>query len=146
MLKIMPLEACYPMTRMVLTYMGCLIKSITSKSDLIGSLGGLELESDLQKSSSEVMSKMSLSVGGVGNVVAHYGFPNGVGTVAGEHPSGEHPSRTLLVRNINCSVEDSELRTLLVWGFLSGHVASLTDNNVAMFYSLQNLWDQCKSR
>lgn len=41
-----------------------------------------------------------------------YTFSNGVGTVAGEHPYGEHPSRTLFVRNINSNVEDSELRAL----------------------------------
>ncbi|EFJ16044.1 hypothetical protein SELMODRAFT_117045 [Selaginella moellendorffii] len=34
------------------------------------------------------------------------------GTIAGEHPYGEHPSRTLFVRNINSNVEDSELREL----------------------------------
>jgi len=81
MVKIMPLEACYPMKRMVLTYTGCLIKSMTSKSMI-----RLAVEEvwnwNLQKSSSEVMSKMSLSLGGVGNGVARYGFPNGVGTVA----------------------------------------------------------------
>jgi RNA recognition motif-containing protein len=37
---------------------------------------------------------------------------NGPGSVVGEHPYGEHPSRTLFVRNINSNVEDSELRTL----------------------------------
>lgn len=31
---------------------------------------------------------------------------------SGKHPSGEHPSRTLFVRNINSNVEDSELRDL----------------------------------
>jgi RNA recognition motif-containing protein len=30
----------------------------------------------------------------------------------GEHPLGEHPSRTLFVRNINSNVEDDELRAL----------------------------------
>ncbi len=30
----------------------------------------------------------------------------------GEHPLGEHPSRTLFVRNINSNVEDEELTTL----------------------------------
>lgn len=30
----------------------------------------------------------------------------------GEHPFGEHPSRTLFVRNIHSSVDDEELRTL----------------------------------
>ncbi|XP_009378802.2 protein MEI2-like 4 isoform X1 [Pyrus x bretschneideri] len=34
------------------------------------------------------------------------------GSVVGEHPYGEHPSRTLFVRNINSNIEDSELRTL----------------------------------
>ncbi|GAQ81819.1 Protein Mei2 [Klebsormidium nitens] len=34
------------------------------------------------------------------------------GPMAGEHPYGEHPSRTLFVRNINSNVEDSELRAL----------------------------------
>ncbi|EFJ29695.1 hypothetical protein SELMODRAFT_91923 [Selaginella moellendorffii] len=32
--------------------------------------------------------------------------------LAGEHPYGEHPSRTLFVRNINSNVEDAELRAL----------------------------------
>ena len=32
--------------------------------------------------------------------------------LGGEHPHGEHPSRTLFVRNINSNVEDSELRIL----------------------------------
>ncbi|KAK9150820.1 hypothetical protein Syun_009129 [Stephania yunnanensis] len=79
--------------------------------DLFGSLGGMELDFDSQDSLSLGMSKVSLS-DGVGNGTAQYGFPNGVGTVAGEHPYGEHPSRTLFVRNINSNVEDSELRAL----------------------------------
>ncbi|KAF8400076.1 hypothetical protein HHK36_015951 [Tetracentron sinense] len=33
-------------------------------------------------------------------------------SIAGEHFYGEHPSRTLFVRNINSNVEDSELRIL----------------------------------
>ncbi|KAL0443756.1 UNVERIFIED_CONTAM: protein MEI2-like 2 [Sesamum latifolium] len=32
--------------------------------------------------------------------------------ICGEHPYGEHPSRTLFVRNINSNVEDSELKSL----------------------------------
>ncbi|CAL5409137.1 unnamed protein product [Camellia sinensis] len=82
------------------------------ESDLFGSGGGLELESDPQESLGKIMSKINLSEGVVGNGVAHYGFANGVGNIAGEHPYGEHPSRTLFVRNINSNVEDSELRTL----------------------------------
>ena len=34
------------------------------------------------------------------------------GGVGGEHPFGEHPSRTLFVRNINWSVEETEIRAL----------------------------------
>ncbi|XP_057485923.1 protein MEI2-like 4 [Actinidia eriantha] len=66
--------------------------------DLFSSVGGLDLGED--------------------------GFPSGqrdskdrqlegsISSVAGEHPYGEHPSRTLFVRNINSNVEDSELRAL----------------------------------
>ena len=50
------------------------------------------------------------NLAGNGNVT--YGISNGLGTVPGEHPYGEHPSRTLFVRNINSNVEDSELREL----------------------------------
>ncbi|PIN11160.1 Apoptosis-promoting RNA-binding protein TIA-1/TIAR (RRM superfamily) [Handroanthus impetiginosus] len=70
--------------------------------DLFSNVGGLELGEDgfLQRNSelSDVNSinEMAISVGSSG----------------GEHPLGEHPSRTLFVRNINSNVEDSELRTL----------------------------------
>ncbi|GMI77723.1 MEI2-like protein 5 [Hibiscus trionum] len=80
--------------------------------DLFGSGGGMELETDPQESLTIGMSKVSLSDAVVGNGMPHLGLPNGVGTVAGEHPYGEHPSRTLFVRNINSNVEDSELRAL----------------------------------
>ncbi|CAK7346683.1 unnamed protein product [Dovyalis caffra] len=58
------------------------------------------------------MSKLNMSDGIAANGVGPYALPNGVGTVAGEHPYGEHPSRTLFVRNINSNVEDAELRSL----------------------------------
>ncbi|XVE88317.1 hypothetical protein DITRI_Ditri19aG0060100 [Diplodiscus trichospermus] len=80
--------------------------------DLFGSGGGMELETDPQESLTIGMSKVSLSDAIVGNGMPQYGLPNGVGTIAGEHPYGEHPSRTLFVRNINSNVEDSELRAL----------------------------------
>ena len=51
--------------------------------------------------------------------MAHFGLSNGVGIVSGEHPLGEHPSRTLFVRNINSNVEDSELRSLFEVTFSS---------------------------
>jgi hypothetical protein len=80
--------------------------------DLFGSGGGMELETDPQESLNVGMSKLSFSDSNVGNGLPQYSFPNGAGTVAGEHPYGEHPSRTLFVRNINSNVEDSELRAL----------------------------------
>ncbi|XP_048445261.1 protein MEI2-like 1 isoform X2 [Pyrus x bretschneideri] len=54
--------------------------------DLFSSGGGMELEGDDQ---------------GV-----YYS------SIAGEHPFGEHPSRTLFVRNINSNIEDLELKAL----------------------------------
>ncbi|KAH1066202.1 hypothetical protein J1N35_031189 [Gossypium stocksii] len=80
--------------------------------DLFGSGGGMELEVDPQESLTIGMAKVSLADAVAGNSVPHYSLPNGVGTIAGEHPYGEHPSRTLFVRNINSNVEDSELRAL----------------------------------
>lgn len=80
--------------------------------DLFGSGGGMELDFESQESLSIGMSKVGISDGVASNGISHYALPNGVGTVAGEHPYGEHPSRTLFVRNINSNVEDSELRSL----------------------------------
>ncbi|KAL0305544.1 UNVERIFIED_CONTAM: protein MEI2-like 5 [Sesamum radiatum] len=80
--------------------------------DVFGNGGGLELESDSQDSLRVGVSQLNLFEDGVANGVAHINLTNGVGTVAGEHPLGEHPSRTLFVRNINSNVEDAELRTL----------------------------------
>ncbi|XP_043702446.1 protein MEI2-like 2 isoform X1 [Telopea speciosissima] len=80
--------------------------------DLFGSGGGMEMDFDPQESITASMSKLILSDGVSVNGSSQYGIPNGVGAVAGEHPYGEHPSRTLFVRNINSNVEDSELRAL----------------------------------
>ncbi|KAI5080544.1 hypothetical protein GOP47_0003727 [Adiantum capillus-veneris] len=61
--------------------------------DLFSSGGGLELEGDpLDPRWSKKNAEATAGVG--------------------EHPYGEHPSRTLFVRNINSSVEDAELRVL----------------------------------
>lgn len=74
--------------------------------DLFGSGGGLELETD---SSNKTFPRMSFAdskppENGI--------FKTGMGSVAGEHPYGEHPSRTLFVRNINSTVDDLELRAI----------------------------------
>ncbi|KAK4347319.1 hypothetical protein RND71_033658 [Anisodus tanguticus] len=80
--------------------------------DLFGSGGGLELDSDGQEHLNLGISRVSLADPLGSNGAAIYGVLNGAGAVTGEHPLGEHPSRTLFVRNINSNVEDSELRTL----------------------------------
>ncbi|XP_020252006.1 protein MEI2-like 2 isoform X1 [Asparagus officinalis] len=80
--------------------------------DIFDSGGGMELESDPIENLTLGMTKTSINDGYIGNSINNYGLPNGVGAIAGEHPYGEHPSRTLFVRNINSNVEDSELRTL----------------------------------
>jgi len=69
--------------------------------DFFSSVGGMDLEDD------------GLSAG-----QKKFEFTGGVSpsgnnaSIAGEHPHGEHPSRTLFVRNINSNVEDAELRAL----------------------------------
>ncbi|KAM7261957.1 hypothetical protein ACFE04_021034 [Oxalis oulophora] len=80
--------------------------------DLFGSGGGMELDFETQENLNMGMLKMNLSDGGVVNGMGNYTLSNTLGTVAGEHPYGEHPSRTLFVRNINSNVEDAELKTL----------------------------------
>ncbi|KAK6917952.1 RNA recognition motif domain [Dillenia turbinata] len=80
--------------------------------DLFSSGGGMELDLDGQERLTSGMSKVGITENVAANGIGHCGFSNGMGTVAGEHPYGEHPSRTLFVRNINSNVEDSELRAL----------------------------------
>lgn len=46
-----------------------------------------------------------------------------------EHPLGEHPSRTLFVRNISCNVEDDELKQLF-----------------EVHGAIRNMYTQCKHR
>lgn len=80
--------------------------------DLFSSGGGMELDGDTQeghldgfRSSMNGFSGASLAYQGAST--------NGAsGCIIGEHPFGEHPSRTLFVRNINSNVEDAELRAL----------------------------------
>ncbi|OIW04211.1 hypothetical protein TanjilG_00771 [Lupinus angustifolius] len=81
-------------------------------NDLFGSGGGLEMDFEQQEGISIGISRISLSDGVPSNGFGHFAIPNGIGAVAGEHPYGEHPSRTLFVRNINSNVEDSELISL----------------------------------
>ena len=79
--------------------------------DVFRNSGGMELDIDPLESITFGTAKASL-VNGTGSSTNQYSIQNGAGTVTGEHPYGEHPSRTLFVRNINSNVEDSELRSL----------------------------------
>jgi hypothetical protein len=78
------------------------------EDDIFYTGGGMELETNENKKLAE------LNCG----VNDGHGLLNG--SLNGEHPYGEHPSRTLFVRNINSNVEDSELKLLFeVFSFLS---------------------------
>lgn len=72
--------------------------------DFFSNVGGMDLGDDGLSAGQ----KNSESPGGLFNNLP--GIHNGA--MAGEHPLGEHPSRTLFVRNINSNVEDSELKVL----------------------------------
>ncbi|KZV27199.1 hypothetical protein F511_04652, partial [Dorcoceras hygrometricum] len=80
--------------------------------DLFGSGGGIEIESDNQENLANTVLRLCSSNGTSGSTNVRYGCTNAVRTFSGEHPSGEHPSRTLFVRNINSHVDDSELKSL----------------------------------
>eukprot|EP00268_Persea_americana_P025556 TRINITY_DN2488_c0_g1_i4.p1 TRINITY_DN2488_c0_g1~~TRINITY_DN2488_c0_g1_i4.p1 ORF type:complete len:877 (+),score=174.21 TRINITY_DN2488_c0_g1_i4:272-2902(+) len=98
--------------------------------DIFLSGGDLELDFDPQESLTMGMGKLSVTDGYAGgNGTGQFSLSNGVVPVAGEHPYGEHPSRTLFVRNINSNVEDSELRTLF-----------------EQFGDIRNLYTSCKHR
>ncbi|WOK97485.1 hypothetical protein Cni_G06193 [Canna indica] len=72
--------------------------------DLFYSGGGLELETDDNLNGNNTSESIER---GVSN-----GQQGLSGPFSSEHPYGEHPSRTLFVRNINSNVEDAELRAL----------------------------------
>lgn len=71
--------------------------------DLFSSVGGMDLGED-GSSTGQQNSEYA------GNYTLQLGDSNAA--IGGQHPFGENPSRTLFVRNINSSVEDSELQTL----------------------------------
>lgn len=71
--------------------------------DFFSNVGGMDLEDE----ASSVGQKYFEYPGGISDVQS-----GGNGFVAGEHPHGEYPSRTLFVRNISSNVEDSELQSI----------------------------------
>lgn len=83
------------------------------EDDLFSSGGGIEMDHEPQGSLSTAISKLNFSDCSSTHSISHYSVSNSVSVAAaGEHPYGEHPSRTLFVRNINSNVEDGELRSL----------------------------------
>jgi len=73
--------------------------------DLFSSVGGMDLGDDNTPSSGQKNSKI---LDGAFN--SQLGLCSAL--IDGEQPHDKHPSRTLVVRNINSDVEDSELRSL----------------------------------
>lgn len=82
------------------------------EDDLFESGGGMEMDVDSHEGIRFGFSNLSMSDGVPLIGISRHELPNGGATIVGEHPYGEHPSRTLFVRNINSNVEDSELRSL----------------------------------
>ncbi|GER45084.1 RNA-binding protein [Striga asiatica] len=126
--------------------------------DFFGS-GGLEIEPESHDSLVDGISRLSTLDGISGVSISHYGFTNGAGAVSGEHPYGEHPSRTLFVRNINSNVEDSELRALFEISMLSVFYSLwcvrevvLMENAIFRFFlvyqygDIRTLYTACKHR
>jgi len=71
--------------------------------DIFCTGGGMELEGD----------DNCINASDLVNRGGSNGLQGGLSSAfAGEHPYGEHPSRTLFVRNINSNVEDVELKML----------------------------------
>ncbi|CAJ1838089.1 unnamed protein product [Sphenostylis stenocarpa] len=81
--------------------------------DLFSSVGGMDLGDDKSPSFGQ---KNSEILDGACN--SQLGLCSA--SIAGEQPYDKHPSRTLVVRNINIDVEDSELKSL--FESLSGYV------------------------
>ncbi|GLJ44646.1 hypothetical protein SUGI_0938470 [Cryptomeria japonica] len=88
------------------------VEELEEYDDLFSSGGGMELDSDSHECVNYNYSNIVTSDYIAGGGANHHGISNVLGPVIGEHPYGEHPSRTLFVRNINSNVEDSELRAL----------------------------------
>eukprot|EP00951_Prasinocladus_malaysianus_P045570 scaffold609299_cov43-Prasinocladus_malaysianus.AAC.1 len=93
--------------------------------DVFGACGGLEIGADglpTDAATREILMGLPpsaiASLFGIGNgqspsvALKPGAVVNPAAAQAAEHPFGEHPSRTLFVRNINWSVEEAELRAL----------------------------------
>ncbi|KAI7735160.1 hypothetical protein M8C21_025137 [Ambrosia artemisiifolia] len=88
------------------------LEDLDLEDDLFESGGGMEMDSDSRDGIRFSLSNLRLSSSVPLTGINRHELPNSGAPVVGEHPYGEHPSRTLFVRNINSNVEDSELRSL----------------------------------
>ncbi|KAJ1279312.1 hypothetical protein BS78_04G145600 [Paspalum vaginatum] len=104
--------------------------------DIFYTGGGMELETDENKKFTEQ------------NGVANDGLGLLNGTLNGEHPYGEHPSRTLFVRNINSNVEDSELKLLFEhYGEISNLYTACKHRGFVMisYYDIRSAWNAMRA-
>ncbi|CAD6244401.1 unnamed protein product [Miscanthus lutarioriparius] len=104
--------------------------------DIFYTGGGMELETDENKKNTET------------NGGANDGLGSLNGTMNGEHPYGEHPSRTLFVRNINSNVEDSELRLLFEhYGEISNLYTACKHRGFVMisYYDIRSAWNAMRA-
>jgi len=104
--------------------------------DIFYTGGGMELETDENKKNTET------------NGGANDGLGLLNGTMNGEHPYGEHPSRTLFVRNINSNVEDSELRLLFEhYGEISNLYTACKHRGFVMisYYDIRSAWNAMRA-
>ncbi|AQK71274.1 Protein MEI2-like 1 [Zea mays] len=103
--------------------------------DIFYTGGGMELETDENKKNTELNG-------------ANDGLGLLNGTMNGEHPYGEHPSRTLFVRNINSSVEDSELKLLFEnYGEISNLYTACKHRGFVMisYYDIRSAWNAMRA-
>lgn len=104
------------------------VKDDMEELDFFSSVGGLDLGDENPAAKHDIEFPGGFSNG-------QPGFSNG--SIVGEHPFGEHPSRTLFVRNINSNVEDSELRALFEVCIIS--FIAYIGGSIVLFMSHMNI-------
>lgn len=90
--------------------------------DLFSSGGGMELEGNEHINSGK----------GISGLDGDSGY---FGGLKGKLPFGEHPSRTLFVRNINSNVEDSELKVLFEVHFFASFLVHVMLELLRIFFN-----------
>lgn len=101
-----------------------------AEDELFKSAGGLELEAD-DNSYAGTSSDPAGAFSGQKEALT--------GSLPGEHPQGEQPSRTLSVRNVDSSVADSELTALFEVHAGSFNVSR--DDFASSFFLFWDFWN-----